>query len=738
MGPEKGQDRTSSRQLAAYSYLRPLVSGARVLELGCGDGTGTALLSTLGARAVIGTDRDVGRIDRARRTYGRAGVTFIAGGSVSALQSAGPFEIILIPQAAGFLGPDGPVTVAVARKLLSPGGRLVCIAPSADAILAPGAQAGVAGAVGYFDLVDGLSPYFEKVRMFGLTPFHAFGLAEFDEAAAGLRLESALVDDTSVRPTHYVAVAGPEGSLDLGYALVQVSPEGMLEATGMQVEPAPVAPGAAPRRTAAATSDPVEVADLRRRLADLQGQADGVLRVSRAQAEELEELRARLRRGAEARAELDEEVSRLRRGLTAADESVLSLTRRTTEEMTALAQQLTAGLRAGSGRDAGADAKATAALTAQVRQQDVELAARESALAERDERIAALEAEKQDIQWRLDAADAKVEQAAKLAVEHRQRPEVPLAAPPAAELATRDLADRLAAGQRALEQFRLAATAHRDEIRRVRAALDEQSTLVAELEDARTSSEARATAAEAESKRLRLVVSETEDSDRARRSKLAELEGKLLRLQRQSEDASRRAPASNDALHAAESQVVTLQAQLQALQQQLDHDRQQGEAAQQRWGDAVGRIVGLEQENAQYQERVRDQERQSDRLHERLGRLESQEDVIQLATALEEVARLRAALEHSEEQLWEVKAELSVLRERGGSPGRPVPVVPGRDSEGIYQAMLINIFKEMAALEAGLRTEVAHLAQVERALADCTASLSPTAGAEGAPSDLEP
>ncbi len=107
-------------------------------------------------------------------------------------------------------------------------------------------------------------------------------------------------------------------------------------------------------------------------------------RVSPVQAEEIEELRARLRRAAEDRAALDAENAKLRRALAEADESIMNLTRRTTEEMAAVAERLTAGLRG----PLEAEARASAAALAEAREEADRLRVK---LAESEARAAAAE-----------------------------------------------------------------------------------------------------------------------------------------------------------------------------------------------------------------------------------------------------------------------------------------------------------------------------------------------------------
>jgi predicted nucleic acid-binding Zn-ribbon protein len=210
-------------------------------------------------------------------------------------------------------------------------------------------------------------------------------------------------------------------------------------------------------------------------LAEAQGQAEGLLRVSRAQSEEIEELRGRVRRSAEARADLDEEAQRLRRALLEADESVVNLTRKTADEMTVLAQRLTAGLRperATARRRSGRGTQTPRGRTGRTR-------------------IGAVGTRRSHRgpgggpagrAWRAEAAEDDLGRLRTQIADIRQ---APLPAIPDELLAT------LKSREQALEEFQRAAAAHLDEAGRLRDALNEQSSLVAELEEDLATAEKR-------------------------------------------------------------------------------------------------------------------------------------------------------------------------------------------------------------------------------------------------------
>jgi predicted nucleic acid-binding Zn-ribbon protein len=544
------EDDVLGRRRPLYTYLESLIAGRQVLEIVRATHPGTELLTSLGAAQVTVLDGDGGGAVRDR------------------------FDLVLVPDGGALARRPG--AMATLRRLLSPGGRLVLAVVNAD-------RGGAADGLGYYELRDALTPHFPRVQMFAATPFLGMGLVEFDGAVEGLRIDARLVKEGAEPPAAYVAIAGAEPVGGLGYALIQL-PFAPLEAR-LAAGPAPALPPTA-----------------------------ALLR------EEIDELRGRLRRASEDRAALDAEIAKLRRALTDADESVVALTRRTAEEMVAVTERITAGVRIpdlGS-RDevdrvrvqlAEMESRAVAAerrleevgAEARSRQQSLEdaierlrlandelgrarravtryeervqasladaqtIAARDRAIAERDERIAVLEGEKQDLRWRLAEVEDRLRDAIARAVRtDGGRAPVPPRAPARPQPAP-DEGD--AARTRALAEFHRAASAHVAELTELKASVAEQSALVTELEDAVQAAEARAQSASAEASTLRKTAKDLEEADRARRSRLAELEGKLLRLEHE------RKAAAGGAADELDGQLRTLQAERDVLLRRADEER---------------------------------------------------------------------------------------------------------------------------------------------------------------------
>jgi chromosome segregation ATPase len=661
------------RRLPLYSYLKPLLEGARVLEITTGDGASAQLLAQLGASKVVS-------VGGAGRSSGK--IQHLAAFSVGELERHAPFDVIILASGERFFSPaTAQLTWPQLGRLLAPTGHLCASVASADT------KNPERTAIEYYAALDALTPHFPVVRMFGQTAFAALGIAEFDAAEGGLRVEAGLVDPESEEPSHYLLVAGQDEGPAFGYALVQVEP-GSPAAVAPQVAIPSAATGDVAKALAAKDA---EIRALTQKLVEFEGKSEGVTRVSRAQAEEIEELRARLRRAAEMRGELDEEVARLRRSLTEADESVMNLTRRTADEMSALAERITSGLRP----DLGGAIKGQGdgqALAEQLKARDVVLARRESELFERDERIAGLEIEKQDLMWRLEAAADVIER--KPTVVSKSAPSM-VSASASTQHELEELRHTLQVRDRVLHEFRAAAQAHSSDADRLRIEVSEQRAHIIEMDDLLRTEGARADAATQEAAQLRGRLSESEQADRTRRSRLAEIEGQLLRMRHQG--AAQNKPQiviDTTALQLAQRRGDELQAQLLTAQQVIRSLEAQISALTDRCAERDAGMAEL-----------------AHLLSQRTG-ADGVSDISQQARAQDaarevlenDTHRLRDALAQSENELRRSRAAVLPLRDQLSDlqSERDVRI----EAELSFFRTLSN---EVATLEEGLRNELANI-----------------------------
>ncbi|HEX2112351.1 MAG TPA: class I SAM-dependent methyltransferase [Gaiellaceae bacterium] len=114
--------------VARYRFALPRVAGKRVLDLGCGEGYGTALLAET-AREVVGVDYSPVAIDHARRSYARENVRFVVADATALDDSLGHFDVVTCFEVVEHVERDDRLFAGVAR-VLRPGGTLVLSTPN--------------------------------------------------------------------------------------------------------------------------------------------------------------------------------------------------------------------------------------------------------------------------------------------------------------------------------------------------------------------------------------------------------------------------------------------------------------------------------------------------------------------------------------------------------------------------------------------------------------------------------
>ena len=112
-----------------YLWAAPLAAGRRVLDLGSGEGYGSAILAGSGASAVTGIDVDERSVEHARLSYSAPNLSFEVGSALD-LEGYGPhsFDMVVALEVIEHLDDPAAVLDRVA-ELLDPAGLLVLSTP---------------------------------------------------------------------------------------------------------------------------------------------------------------------------------------------------------------------------------------------------------------------------------------------------------------------------------------------------------------------------------------------------------------------------------------------------------------------------------------------------------------------------------------------------------------------------------------------------------------------------------
>lgn len=125
------------RHLAVYEWIGARVLGARVLDMACGEGYGSAVLAR-GAASVLGVDANPEAHEHASLRYRQDNLGF-ARGLVETYGEAGAYDAVVFLQTIEHVHDPGAV-LAHLRSLLAPGGAVYVSTPNLLTLAPEGAE----------------------------------------------------------------------------------------------------------------------------------------------------------------------------------------------------------------------------------------------------------------------------------------------------------------------------------------------------------------------------------------------------------------------------------------------------------------------------------------------------------------------------------------------------------------------------------------------------------------------
>jgi 2-polyprenyl-3-methyl-5-hydroxy-6-metoxy-1,4-benzoquinol methylase len=125
------------RHLAVYEWIGARVIGKRVLDMACGEGYGSEVLSR-GAASVVGVDANPEAYEHARLRYRRQNLVYERG-LVETFGEPGSFDAVVFLQTIEHVHDPGAVLTHF-RGLLAPGGVAFVSTPNLLTLAPPGAE----------------------------------------------------------------------------------------------------------------------------------------------------------------------------------------------------------------------------------------------------------------------------------------------------------------------------------------------------------------------------------------------------------------------------------------------------------------------------------------------------------------------------------------------------------------------------------------------------------------------
>ena len=208
--------------LPRYAFLETVFEGKKVLEIGCGDGSGTFFLKNRGAKEVVGTDLEGPEFEAARKHRKVRGVSFkpFDGQRLDSPESS--FDVVVDFHLSASMSPEFLDEI---QRVLKPEGYLVTVFQNPEhSSFADLSKAGEEAPTSYEDFISSLQEGFPRITVIGQTPFVGFsvGWLGAEEEDLPLEMDSVLLPEEGEEVAYYLVVCGAESLSFENQSLVQL------------------------------------------------------------------------------------------------------------------------------------------------------------------------------------------------------------------------------------------------------------------------------------------------------------------------------------------------------------------------------------------------------------------------------------------------------------------------------------------------------------------------------------
>jgi chromosome segregation ATPase len=209
--------------LPRYAFLEPILADKRILEIGCGDGSGTIFLKERGASEVIGIDVDGPDFQEALRRQSPSRVSFRAINDSRIEAPSADFDIAI---AFGLPEQNDENLFAEIQRVLKPGGYFITANknPEHPSFSKLYSLKQPEPSMTFEEQVAFLQQHFTRVTVFGQTPFLGFyvGWMGAEDEELPLEMDDVLVADGGEDAAYYVMVCGRDTVAFESQSLIQL------------------------------------------------------------------------------------------------------------------------------------------------------------------------------------------------------------------------------------------------------------------------------------------------------------------------------------------------------------------------------------------------------------------------------------------------------------------------------------------------------------------------------------